>query len=56
MTSIPAPGHKVLLLSAYYTTKEHLNEVVENLQKAVEDSKLVAVEDIETLVVCKLGD
>ena len=54
MSTVPAPGHKVLLLCAYYTTKEHLNEVVDSLQKAVEDSKLVAVEDIETLVVCKL--
>lgn len=51
MTTIPAPGQKVLLLWAYYVSKNHLNEIIESLQKAVEDQKLVAVESFETLVV-----
>jgi len=51
METSPNPGQKVLLLWASYVTKEHLMEVVKNLQKAVGDEKFVAVENFERLIV-----
>lgn len=51
MDSKPLIGQKVLLLWATYVTKEHLIEVVENLQNSVGDKKLVAVENLERLIV-----
>ncbi|XP_054712066.1 anamorsin homolog isoform X2 [Uloborus diversus] len=51
MSSIPTSGQKILLLWGTFVKQGHLMEVVEELQKAVGDKGLVAVENLERLVV-----
>lgn len=52
-TTTPSAGQKVLLLWAYYVSKDHLMEVVKSLQTSVGDEKLVAVENMERLIICE---
>lgn len=55
MSSNPDKPQKILLLWRSYVKQDHLMEVVENLKKNAGDNGLVAVENLERLVVCKLS-
>ncbi|XP_035218416.1 anamorsin homolog isoform X2 [Stegodyphus dumicola] len=51
MAANPSSGQKILLLWGSYVKQEHLEEVVKELQQAVGDQGMVAVEHLERLVV-----